>query len=45
MEAFCAYVEASREFGEALEAYREQLLTASPVSAGPFLRRFPDVAI
>ncbi len=26
--AFCAYVDASREFNEALEAYREQLLQA-----------------
>jgi hypothetical protein len=27
-EALCAYIEARRDFNEALEAYREQLLTA-----------------
>jgi hypothetical protein len=28
IEALCAYIDARRDFNEALEAYREQLLTA-----------------
>jgi hypothetical protein len=42
VEAFCEYIEASREFHEALEAYREQLLKSLATKCPAAVRRIRE---